>query len=154
MRVVVPPGFVGSRLVRVVAAVPSLLEVEEWMGEWWEPSTVTLSDATAAPTASAEALDAAGVPAGDRVVDGERFTTDTISTLLTAPVQLNVGSQLNSLEKKFNGGRRRNEYAGSAKFGRRNFKNRRESKDAAEQPWAGPFRRATDPQRHVEGPPA
>ena len=52
MRVVVPPVLVRDRLCRIVAPVESLLEVEEWVGEWWEPSVVTLSAVSTAAAAT------------------------------------------------------------------------------------------------------
>jgi hypothetical protein len=146
MPVVLPPAFVGTRLVRVVAPVPSLLEVEEWAGEWWEPSSVTISEACAAESATKEQLDTAGVPKADRetVID-ERITRAALSILFSMPAHLNGTNQMASLEQKPNGGRRRNDYAGSAKFKKRGPKGKRAGGDStpAEQ-FQGPFRRASD----------
>lgn len=151
MPVVLPPAFVGSRLVRVVAPVPSLLEVEEWAGEWWEPSSVTISEACAAEAASKDQLDAAGVPKADRetVID-VRITRAALSILFSMPSHLNGTNQLASLEQKPNGGRRRNDYAGSAKFRKRGPKGKRTDANTTEQ-FQGPYRRSSDSQMQPDG---
>ena len=65
MRVVVPPVLVDDRIVRIVSPVESLLEVEEWVGAWWEPSGVTLTQASIAPVAPDALLHERGVPRED-----------------------------------------------------------------------------------------
>lgn len=65
MRVVVPPVLVEDRICRIIAAVESLLEVEEWAGAWWQPSGVPLTLVSTAVVASPELLRARGVPECD-----------------------------------------------------------------------------------------
>lgn len=87
MRVIVPPVLVGNRICRVVAAVESLLEVEEWVGEWWEPSNITLSEASLAERASMDVLFQRGVPTIDWNSGAKRTPASTIAAILLAPVQ-------------------------------------------------------------------
>ena len=83
MRVVIAPVLVGKRIVRLVAPLDSLLEVEEWVGEWWEPTDVTLTVASRAPSAPFALLRRRGVPAEDCVV-GPRPTDAEIQALMHA----------------------------------------------------------------------
>lgn len=84
MRVIVPPVVVGDRICRIVSAVESLLEVEEWVGQWWAPSSVTLSDASHAPAADAVRLRARGVPPEDYAFNTPRPGGPEIQALLQA----------------------------------------------------------------------
>lgn len=65
MNVVLPPVVVDGKICRIVAPVPSLLEVQEWMGAFWLPSDVLLSTATAAAPAPLALLHSHGVPRAD-----------------------------------------------------------------------------------------
>jgi len=65
MRVLVGPVLVDDRICRIVAAIEALLEVEEWAGSWWQPSTVPLTMASGAPPAEYRLLLARGVPIDD-----------------------------------------------------------------------------------------
>jgi hypothetical protein len=67
MRVVVPPVLVGDRICRIVSALESLLEVEEWVGAWWAPSDVPLTLVSSAAPASDALLQLRGVPESDRM---------------------------------------------------------------------------------------
>ena len=82
MRVLVAPVLVGDRICRIVSPIDSLLEVEEWVGEWWEPSSVTLTTASQSPPASEHLLRDHGVPPEDRGSFLPSPTDDEIQTLL------------------------------------------------------------------------
>ncbi len=82
MRVVVPPVLLGDRIVRIVSPVESLLEVEEWVGEWWEPSGVTLTEASVAPAAPTELLLSRGLPPDDCVATHARPALRDIEALI------------------------------------------------------------------------
>ncbi|MBC7843738.1 MAG: hypothetical protein H7099_15565 [Gemmatimonadaceae bacterium] len=82
MRVVVAPVLVGDRICRIVAPLQSLLEVEEWVGAWWEPSSVTLTEASVAPIVPAELLTARGVPLEDRLAAEDRPAQTDIEALI------------------------------------------------------------------------
>jgi hypothetical protein len=82
MRVIVPPVVVGIRICRIVAPVESLLEVEEWVGQWWEPSTVTLSEASLGISASEALLESRGVPHEDWRASEPRSGEHEIQALL------------------------------------------------------------------------
>lgn len=82
MRVIVPPVVVGDRICRIVSAVETLLEVEEWAGQWWQPSSVMLSDVSNAAAADAALLHARGVPAEDWLVDAPCSDGFNIEALL------------------------------------------------------------------------
>jgi hypothetical protein len=84
MRVVVPPVLVGDRICRIVSALESLLEVEEWVGAWWEPSSIPLTLASRASRASDAMLDARGVPESDRAEPAVWPTQGDIEALMRA----------------------------------------------------------------------
>jgi hypothetical protein len=65
MRVIVAPVVVNDRVCRIVSPVDSLLEVEEWVGEWWEPSAVPLTTVSLAEAAPQSMLLDLGIPASD-----------------------------------------------------------------------------------------
>lgn len=65
MRVLLGPVVVDHRVCRIVSPLSTLLEVEEWVGEWWEPSLVPLTRASCAPLATPELLVACGIPPAD-----------------------------------------------------------------------------------------
>lgn len=157
MQMVVPPVYVGGRILRVVSPTPHLYEVEEWVGEWWEPSVVTLSVATSAPSASPDLLDAHRVPVEDRHTQGLRLSFEELSERMRAHVR-DYTQEMPSPDLHSSGPRaRRREYAGSAKFRRPRAPKagtERRSTDAKEEEakWTGPFRRGSD-QTH-ESPPS
>lgn len=82
MRVVVAPVLVGDRICRIVAPLQSLLEVEEWAGAWWEPSSVTLTEASVAPIVPDALLEERGVPVEDRVASEDRPAQTEIEALI------------------------------------------------------------------------
>ena len=65
MRVILPPVVVDGKICRIVAPVPSLLEVQEWMGDFWLPSDVLLSTVTTSDPAPLSLLHSSGVPRAD-----------------------------------------------------------------------------------------
>lgn len=65
MDVLVPPVVAGGRICRVVSPVASLIEVQEWMGEYWLPSDLLLSAVRRAPPAPRHLLEAHAVPRED-----------------------------------------------------------------------------------------
>jgi hypothetical protein len=153
MNVVVPPVLVGGKILRIVSSAPHLYEVEEWVGEWWEPSSVTLSVATMAPVASREELDARGVPESERTSGAERLSIEHLSERLRAPVNAFEFDISKPPSISTEGMVRRREYAGSAKFRRPRAPNKKKlsekrraagTDESSSQEWTGPFRRATD----------
>jgi hypothetical protein len=157
MRVVVPPVVVRERIYRIVSPVASLLEVEEWVGEWWEPSVLTLSSVSAAPRASEHELSHHGVPYVDWGIEVERATSRAIEAMMLAqPDRRPNDLKLAPTEAGATGGRRRKLYPGSKRFRRGTVKTSgRETPrgtgkratdggDASAAPWSGPWRRATD----------
>lgn len=155
MHVVVPPVFIAGRILRVISSTPHLYEVEEWVGEWWEPSQVTLSVATSARNATAQELDTQGVPAEDRLDAVERLSYEQLSERLRAHVH-DYTHELPSTGAPATGPRaRRREYTGSGKFRRPRMPQKgAERRGATEQsqetaPWTGPLRRATDHTRET-----
>jgi hypothetical protein len=84
--ILVPPVVVRDRICRIVAPVPSLLEVEEWTGEWWEPSTLTLREVSSAPMASVEVLRASGIPQDEWGSALTRASAQAIEAMLLADV--------------------------------------------------------------------
>jgi len=156
MNVVVPPVLVGGKILRIVSSTPHLYEVEEWVGEWWEPSGVTLSAATMASAATAEELDAQGVPEAERVASADRLSIEHLSERLRAPVNAYEFDIAKLTATQTEGVVRRREYLGSAKFRRPRAPNKKKvgekrlahgSGESAAQEWTGPFRRATDAGR-------
>ena len=150
MNVVVPPVLVGGRILRIVSSTPHLYEVEEWVGEWWEPSSVTLSVATAAQAATSDEMDAQGVPEAERFGGTERLSIEQLSEHMRAPVRAYDIDIAKLLASPAEHGVRRREYAGSAKFRRpRALKKEKDKRRGGDNghtasDWAGPFRRATD----------
>ncbi len=150
MRIVIAPVLVGDRICRIVSPVDSLLEVEEWVGEWWEPSTVTLTLASQAPAAPESLLQERGVPPEDRAPSGPRPDAGEIQALLRArephaaepPTLADAGAATRA-----HGARRRN-YSGNARFRRApaapglDRADLRREEPATE--WKGPWRRASD----------
>lgn len=150
MRVIVPPVVVGDRICRIVAAVESLLEVEEWAGQWWEPSTITLSDASHGTTADAELLHARGVPLADWIASSPRSGESEIQAWLQArDPERGQEMRLNDDVMRSTPVRRRS-YPGNARFSSRTIAaverkmenlERRHPSDGTSQ---GPRRRKTD----------
>jgi len=145
MRVIVPPVLVGHRICRVVTPVEHLLEVQDWVGEWWEPSALTISEVCAAPKASEETLIARGVPAEDRSGDDDRTSASAIQTMMQASVIFRPQpADVTAAARIIGDGRRQKVYSGSRKFGRGRGDRRRSDRGEQAPPWIGPFRRATD----------
>lgn len=119
MRILVAPVLVGDRICRIVSPVDSLLEVEEWVGEWWEPSSVTLTTASQAPAASEALLRERGVPPDDCRATAARTAEVEIQALLRArePAQPTAFSPDEPASQRAHGLRRK-QYAGSARFRR------------------------------------
>jgi hypothetical protein len=84
MRVLVAPVLVGDRICRIVSPIESLLEVEEWVGEWWEPSSVTITTASQSPPASERLLLERGVPPEDHRSSEPATSDPEIQSLLRA----------------------------------------------------------------------
>lgn len=117
MRVLVAPVLVGDRICRIVSPIDSLLEVEEWVGEWWEPSGVTLTAASQAPRASEHVLAARGVPPEDHHATEPRATDPEIQSLLRAcdPAPPSGAPQEHMRQPRAPSLRQR-EYPGNARF--------------------------------------
>lgn len=151
MRIIVPPVLVLDRICRITSPVESLLEVEEWTGEWWEPSSMTITTVSQAAPAPEAVLIARGVPAGDRTsqLGADR---DSLQHQLR-PTQPD-GMQVLRIEESnaARHGRRQRQYPGSARFRRGRtieMTDRRDvgSDGGSDRPWSGPFRRASDRER-------
>ncbi len=152
MRILVAPVLVGDRICRIVSPVDSLLEVEEWVGAWWEPSSVTLTTASQAPAAGEAVLRDRGVPPDDCLTTAGRTAEVEIQSLLRArePVQSAPLSPDEPASHRAHGLRRK-QYAGSARFRRHVANAMRDGLDRADlrradppAEWKGPWRRATD----------
>lgn len=116
MRIICPPVLVGDRICRIVSPIESLLEVEEWVGAWWEPSSVTVTTASHSPAAPVAQLTERGVPLTD-CAPGPRPAEEEIQALMranvtsaTQPVSLDPEN-----ERRRNGARRK-VYTGNSKF--------------------------------------
>lgn len=117
MRVLLAPVLVGDRICRIVSPIDSLLEVEEWVGEWWEPSSVTLTAASHAPPASDLLLRERGVPVADRHATERSVTDPEIQSLLRArEPQVTEASVHASPDTRPTPGPRPREYPGNARF--------------------------------------
>lgn len=152
MHVIVPPVVVRDRIVRIVSPISSLLEVEEWMGEWWEPCTVTFRTVSGAPRAGDELLAARGVPREDWGSSVERISSEEIEAMLLAHVIFRPTLPVPMTDEP--AGRRRKVFVGSARFrGGRQAKGSRASDRGAPPPtWKGPWRRASDRLTPLELP--
>ncbi len=158
MRVIVPPVVVGDRICRIVAAVESLLEVEEWVGQWWEPSTVTLSDASLGVPASEVVLEARGVPSDDwRTIDARSAEVDIQALLQTRDPQRAEPMRLDDGVTRSNPPRRRS-YPGNARFSSRTIAAMERAKEVPDRRRRsdgnrnGPRRRKTDTPPDAGGP--
>jgi hypothetical protein len=117
MRVLVAPVLVGDRICRIVSPIDSLVEVEQWMGEWWEPSSVTLTAASQSPRASEAVLSDRGVPPEDWHADGDAMTDAEIQSLLRASEPAAPAGRPSgpAIERRLPASRPR-EYPGNARF--------------------------------------
>jgi hypothetical protein len=117
MRVVVPPVLLDDRIYRIVAPIEALLEVEEWVGSWWQPSTMPLTTASGAPPAEIAVLLARGVPVGDWAGDEPRSAPRNIEALLQTndPDRASASALDDSVKRS--PVPRRNQYPGNARFG-------------------------------------
>ena len=118
MRVVVPPVLIDGRICRIVSPVTALLEVEEWVGEWWQPSTVPLTRASVADAAPLDLLVARGVPDADRVAPQDRPSREEIEAMIRTsdpdrPVEARFDEDVPRMAPVA-----RRDYPGSARFGR------------------------------------
>lgn len=152
MRILVAPVLVGDRICRIISPIASLLEVEEWVGEWWEPSTVTLTTASQSPSAPDRLLEERGVPAADRVATEPRTSDPEIQGLMRAdqPARAPSARIEDTFTPRAHGARRR-QYSGNGRFRRPRESTPLSTLDRAdlrrpgsEGDWQGPFRRATD----------
>jgi hypothetical protein len=153
VHVVIPPVLIGDRIFRIVAPLPSLLEVEEWMGEWWEPSTLTFRTVSSAPPASHLVLASRGVPRQEWGAPEERVSMEAIDAMLRAHVIFRPPTNGAPPAEGANG-RRRKSYPGSARFGKAARSRGRRADDAPDATPAiplGPRRRRSD---HKPKPPA
>jgi len=145
MRVVVSPVIVGDRICRITSPVQSLLEVEEWAGEWWEPSSIPLTIASRSPTAEASVLRARGVPEADCVTSEPRpAQLDIEASMRTGDPERPAQMRFDEDVRRGTGSRKR-KYPGNARF-RRGTQSTAEAerrRDAMVE-WNGPWRRATD----------
>ena len=148
MRVVISPVVVGDRICRIVAPVAALLEVEEWVGAWWEPSGVTLTDASHAPAATDAQLAAHGVPVEDWLGNVARPNeADIQAQLVTRDPER--PEQMRFDEEVIRPAGRRRKYPGNARFRRGPFDAKEstleaERRDKGASVWKGPWRRSTD----------
>ena len=157
MRVIVPPVVVGDRICRIVSAVESLLEVEEWAGAWWAPSSVTLSDASRGRAVDADALRARGVPDEDCGVSAPRSGRSEIQALLqTRDPDHGQEMHLNDDVMRSTPARRRI-YPGNARFSSRTLAaverlaENTERRRPGDGKWKGPRRRKTDAPAEGDG---
>jgi len=161
MRVVVSPVLVGDRIVRIVSPVDSLLEVEEWVGEWWEPSAITLTTASQAPSAPVAVLQARGVPLEDCAETASRPSEHALQFLMLATARdANDPLIASDLTTRPARGLRRKSYPGNARFRRGTPSKRAAQRDGTPREadavdtadrrqdqsatWQGPWRRASD----------
>lgn len=150
MRILSPPVLVGERICRVVSPIASLLEVEEWVGAWWEPSAVTITTASQAPRASVVVLHARGVPAEDHTTEASAPLGDVQALMRASVVPYVQPLAVSPDNERRPNGSRRKIYSGNSRFRRgrsagadthvRN--DQRERTSVTE--WSGPWRRATD----------
>jgi hypothetical protein len=151
MRVVVPPVLVGEKIVRIVSPVETLLEVEEWVGEWWEPSNITLTAASVAPVAPFDLLQSLGLPAEDCVRGDSRPAQLEIEALIRTrdperPSQLKFDEEVvlravPSRRRKYPGNARFRRHASSGRDGAEPDPERRKKKSTDP---LTPRRRASD----------
>lgn len=84
MHVLVPPALAHGRICRVIAPIADLIEVQEWRGEYWLPSDLTLSAVRRAPRAPRHLLEAQAVPHEDWSPDDRDGTAPSAELLLLA----------------------------------------------------------------------
>ncbi|MBP7548946.1 MAG: hypothetical protein KA761_01600 [Gemmatimonadaceae bacterium] len=152
MRILVAPVLVGDRLCRIVSPVDSLLEVEEWVGEWWEPSSVTLTTVSQAPAAPMRVLLERGVPPEDHGASPSTSPAVDLQSLLRATEPAPAPSaRIEDSGRVQPGGSRRRQYTGSGRFRRPRATPSAPPIDRADlrrgdtrDEWRGPWRRATD----------
>lgn len=155
MHVIVPPVLIGDSIYRIVAPLPSLLEVEEWMGEWWEPCTLTFRTVASAPPAAHTLLESRGVPRDERGSPAQRASVEAIEAMLLAHVIFRPSTNgVPPVEGA--SGRRRKSYAGSARFGKGTRSRGRRAEDAPDAKPVithGPRRRRSDQKPPAGGEP-
>lgn len=153
MRIIVPPVLIGTRICRIVAPVEHLLEVEEWVGEWWEPCALTISEVGAAPRVSEKMLDQRAVPREDRGPNDDRTSASAIQTMMLAHVMLRPENTDVTPSSNITRGPRQKVYSGSRRFGNRRGSQadrRRSGRGENAEQWNGPWRRASDQPSKTE----
>ncbi len=119
MRVVVPPVIVGDRICRIVSPVASLLEVEEWAGAWWEPSTIQLTIASEATAAPESLLRDLGIPLSDCVATEPRPAQREIeASMMTLDPDRPANMRFEDEVVRRLGTPKRRKYPGNARFRR------------------------------------
>lgn len=127
----------------------SLLEVEEWAGDWWEPSSIPLTTASLSPTADEAVLRARGVPIEDCASSEPRIAQLDIETLMMTRDPERAEQVVFDEDVSRSTGPRRRKYPGNSRF-RRGRPARGDTAIDAERrgdgasEWTGPRRRATD----------
>lgn len=157
MRVVVAPVLVDGRICRIVSPVDSLLEVEEWVGGWWEPSLVPLSTVSVSPLAKLETLQGCGVPPEDCVATEPRPAQVDIEALMMTRDPERPAEMRFDEDVRRNVNTRRRKYPGNSRFrrdprGGAGVESERRRDEAVE--WHGPWRRASDQPPVQADPPA
>ena len=126
------------------------------MGEWWEPSSITLTSASLAPAAPEPVLRERGVPEHEhRSIEPRSAVLEIQSLMLTRDPERHPDregaphSDTDGVRRV--GGVRRKQYAGNARFRRGTVKGTDGRILASEQrlsaratDWNGPWRRSTD----------
>lgn len=128
-----------------MSPVQTLLEVEEWAGGWWAPSSIPLTIASLSPPADELVLRASGIPESDCLATEPRPAQPDIEALMMTrdperPVAVRFDEDL-----RRNTGVRRRKYPGNARF-RRGAPTQTDAERRLEgtAEWDGPWRRATD----------
>jgi len=128
MRVIVAPVIVNDRVCRIVSPVDSLLEVEEWVGAWWAPSTIPLTIASLAATAPQAMLLDLGIPASDWfAIELRPAQGDIEASMQTRNSERSAEMRMEDEVVRRGAGPKRRAYPGNARF-------RRGSPSSAESP--------------------
>lgn len=151
MRVVIGPVIVGTSVCRIVSPVESLLEVEEWVGQWWEPSVVPLSVASVSPPAIVDDLMARGIPEADWVASHPSLDQSMIESLIrTSDPERSIEMRFDDPAVQRYEVTRLRVYPGNARFRKGTLSptdsawTKPERRRFADPNWSGPWRRASD----------
>jgi len=153
MRVVVGPVLIDDRIYRIVAAVESLLEVEEWAGSWWQPSTIPLTTASGAPPADCELLLARGVPIDDWATGEPRSALMNIEALMQTNDPDRASKPALDDTVKRGPAPRRSQYPGNRRFGLRSHDSDGTERPADRRRARGAAPNDAQPRRTVLPPP-